>query len=391
MRQFFHLSNSSHGVRIVSGHFALAKFFGGGDEGTIAPASTFAYAVGKMRPAEKIGASFDLASLHVGALTFAGRALLAPMAGVTDAAMRRIAERFGASATVSEMVTAEGMARGDRETRLRLAGDGERRIVQIAARDPLGIADAVRYAENSGAQLIDINMGCPCKRVTGGLAGSALMRDVDLAASLVAAAVRAATVPVSVKMRLGWDDSSRNAAEVARRVELEGAAMVTVHGRTRAQFYSGAADWAAIAEVKQAVRIPVVANGDCASPEDAREMLRLSGADAVMVGRAALGRPWLIGDIASYLSTGRRRPPPSLAARRDAALEHFEGLLSAMGEGAGLRHARKHLAAYVDGAGCALTSDGAELRRALVTATAAHEVRRLLERLFSSHLEEEAA
>jgi tRNA-dihydrouridine synthase B len=341
---------------------------------------------------EKLGGVLvDRASLRVGGLSFAGRAFLAPMAGVTDAAMRRIAERFGASGAVSEMVTADGVARRDRETQLRLAGVSERRIVQIAARDPKGMAEAARFAEGAGAQLIDINMGCPCKRVTGGLAGAALMRDPDLAASLVAAAVTAVQAPVSVKMRLGWDDASRNAAELARRVEAEGAAMVTVHGRTRAQFYSGAADWAAIAEVKRAVRIPVVANGDCESVEGAREMMRLSGADAVMVGRAALGRPWLIGDIAVYLSSGRRRPPPSVAARRDAALEHFEGLLSSMGEGAGLRHARKHLAAYVDRAGCAATPDGAELRRALVTTTAPKEVRRLLEILFSSNLEVEAA
>jgi tRNA-dihydrouridine synthase B len=344
-----------------------------------------------MKHAEKIGASLDLAPLRVGGLSFAGRAFLAPMAGVTDPAMRRIAERFGASATVGEMVTADGVARGDRETRLRLADHSERPIVQIAARDAKGIAAAARYAEGAGAQLIDINMGCPCKRVTGGLAGAALMRDLDLAARLVAAAVGAVGVPVSVKMRLGWDDASRNAAELARRVEIEGAAMVTVHGRTRAQFYSGTADWAAIAEVKRAVRIPVVANGDCESAEGARQMLQLSGADAVMVGRAALGRPWLIGDIALYLSSGRRRPPPSLATRRDAALEHFESLLSAMGEGAGLRHVRKHLAAYVDRACCAATSDGAELRRALVTATSPHEVRRHLERLFASNVEEKAA
>lgn len=344
-----------------------------------------------MKHAEKVGAGLDLAPLRVGGLSFAGRAFLAPMAGVTDPAMRRIAERFGASGAVSEMVTADGVARGDRETRLRVAGESERRIVQIAARDPEGMAAAARYAERAGAQLIDINMGCPCKRVTGGLAGAALMRDIDLAARLVVAAVRAVRVPVSVKMRLGWDGASRNAAELARRVETEGAAMITVHGRTRAQFYSGAADWAAIAEVKRAVRIPVIANGDCASIEDAREMLRLSGADAVMVGRAALGRPWLVGDIALYLSSGRRRPAPSLAARRDAALEHFEGLLSAMGEGAGLRHARKHLAAYVDRAGCAATSEGAGLRRALVTAAAPHEVRSQLDRLFASNVEEKAA
>ncbi len=359
---------------------------------TIALFWRIAYGVSKMEAAEKLGASFGPTPLRVSSLTFAGRAFLAPMAGVTDAAMRRISERFGASATVSEMITAEGVARGDRETKLRLANSGTGpRIVQIAGRDPIGVADAARCAENSGAQLIDINMGCPCKRVTGGLAGAALMRDLDLAAKLVAAAVRATSVPVSVKMRLGWDDSSRNAAELARRAENEGAVMATVHGRTRAQFYNGAADWSAIAEVKQSVAIPVVANGDCQSLEDAKEMLRRSGADAVMIGRAALGRPWLVGDIAHFLSTGRRRAAPSYEVRRDIALEHFDALLIGMGEGAGLRHSRKHLAAYIDRAGCASTQEGASLRRSLLVATRAEDVRQLVERLFSGELEMEAA
>jgi tRNA-dihydrouridine synthase B len=345
-----------------------------------------------MHHAEIIGASLDLAPLRIGSVTVPGRAFLAPMAGVTDAAMRRIAERFGASAAVSEMITAEGVARGDRETKLRLGNSGGGpRIVQIAARDPAGMADAARCAESAGAQLIDINMGCPCKRVTGGLAGAALMRDLDLAASLVRAATRAVSVPVSVKMRLGWDDGTRNAAELARRVENEGASMVTVHGRTRAQFYKGVADWSAIAEVKHAVAIPVVANGDCQSPEDAKEMLRLSGADAVMIGRATLGRPWLVGDVAHYLSTGGRRPPPSLDVRREVALEHFDALLVRMGEAAGLRHSRKHLAAYVVRAGCTLTAEGASLRRSLVVASRPDEVRVLLERLFSLNFEVEAA
>ncbi len=328
--------------------------------------------------------SLSARPLRLGALAIAGRALLAPMAGVTDAAMRRIALRFGAGAAVSEMITAEGVARGDRETRLRLnqAGQGPF-VVQIAARDASGIALAARHAEDGGAQWIDSTMGCPCKRVTGGLAGAALMRDLDQASRLIGAAVGAVAVPVSVKMRLGWDESSRNAPELARRAEREGAALVTVHGRTRQQFYSGAADWAAIAAVKLAVRIPVVANGDCDSPQAAKEMLRLSGADAAMVGRAALGRPWLIGDIAHYLSAGRLRPPPSNALRCALAQEHFDSLLSTMGAKAGLRHARKHLAAYADCAGVA-GSEGGALRRALVTSAEPREVLALLARLFSA-------
>lgn len=323
------------------------------------------------------------APLRIGSLRLEGRALLAPMAGVTDLAMRRIAMRFGASAAVGEMVGASALARGDVEARRRLDGSGlDTHIVQIAARDPAAMAETARRAEAAGARLIDINMGCPCKRVTGGLAGAALMREPVLAAGLARAAVSAVSVPVSVKMRLGWDESCRNAAELARLVEAEGAAMVTVHGRTRAQFYEGRADWRAIAEVKAAVKIPVVANGDCASPQDAAAMLAASGADAVMIGRAALGRPWLVGDIAYFLATGRRRAAPSAAARLEAALDHLDGLLAAMGVSAGLRHARKHLSAYAERAeGDA--KQRALLRGALVASSSAEEVRGLLSRLFS--------
>ena len=210
------------------------------------------------------------------------------------------------------------------------------------------MAEAARLAQDLGADLIDINMGCPAKRVVGGAAGSALMRDLDHAARLIAAVTRAVDIPVSVKMRLGWDENSLNAPELARRAEAEGARMIVVHGRTRQQFYKGAADWAAIRPVSAAVKIPVVANGDCQSPQDARKMLEDSGAQAVMIGRAALGQPWLVGDIAYYLSKGYERPAPSPRARRDAALEHYAGLLAIYGSAQGLRHARKHLAAYAD-------------------------------------------
>lgn len=321
--------------------------------------------------------------MRIGSLHLEGRAFLAPMAGVTDLAMRRIALRFGASAAVGEMVGASALARGDVEARQRLDGSGiDAHIVQIAARDPAGVAETARQAEAAGARLIDINMGCPCKRVTGGLAGAALMREPALAAELVRAAVGAVSVPVSVKMRLGWDESSRNAAELARLVEAEGAVMVTVHGRTRAQFYEGKADWRAIAAVKSAVKIPVVANGDCASPQDAAAMLAASGADAVMVGRAAQGRPWLVGDIAHFLATGHRRAEPSAMARLEAALEHLDGLLIAMGANMGLRHVRKHLSAYAEQAE-GEAEERARLRRALVAADSAAEARGLLRRLFS--------
>jgi nifR3 family TIM-barrel protein len=302
------------------------------------------------------------------------------MAGVTDPTMRRIASRLGASATVSEMVTAAGVARGDRETSMRLehAGEGPR-VIQIAAREPKEMEAAARCAEASGADWIDVNMGCPCKRVTGGLAGAALMRDLNHATRLISAARDAICVPLSVKMRLGWDDESRNAAELARRAEAEGAAMITVHGRTRQQFYSGRADWRAIAAVKAAVRIPVIANGDCAGEDDAVEMLKKSGADGVMIGRAAMGQPWIVGDIAHFLNSGERRAPPTLAQRAEIALEHLEGLVRSMGASAGLRHARKHLAAHVDRS---LGPTGADARRALVTTESPDEAARLIELIF---------
>lgn len=333
--------------------------------------------------------------IRIGATALSGRAFLAPMAGVTDFAMRRIAERHGASATVSEMIAGAGVRRGDRETAHRLrasgAGGAAPRVVQIAARDEEGVAAAARCAEESGADWVDINMGCPCKRVTGGLAGAALMRDLDQAVRLIATARAAVAIPVTVKMRLGWDDASRNAPELARRAEAEGVALLTVHGRTRQQFYKGRADWAAIAAVAAAVRIPVVANGDCASPDDAREMLRLSGADAVMIGRAAQGRPWLVGDIAYALETGSRRSAPDMRTRGALAREHLDGLLTLMGVEAGLRHARKHLAAYVDYAvGDGLTTD-ADWRRDLVTTSDHQMAFRLIDLIFASPATESAA
>ena len=355
-----------------------------------------AYSQGAMNFAHSLGNAFGSDIFRVGDRRLAGRAFLAPMAGVTDSAMRRIAERYGASATISEMIAADGVARDDRETGARLHGANDSsksapRAVQIAARDIDGVVAAVRRGEAAGADWIDINMGCPCKRVTGGLAGAALMRDLDHATRLIAAARAAATVPVTVKMRLGWDDASRNAAELARRAAGEGVALITVHGRTRQQFYTGRADWRAIAAVRAAVSIPVVANGDCASETDAVEMLRLSGADAVMIGRAAQGRPWLVGDIAFFLATGRRRPPPGLAERGAVAREHLDGLLSLMGVEAGLRHARKHLASYVDHAFGPAAPNVADLRRQLVTTVVSGEAMRLIEEIFSAPTEQAAA
>jgi hypothetical protein len=316
------------------------------------------------------------------------------MSGVTDVHMRRLAHSFGASLVFSEMVAADEFIRGSAEARLRAEGAGVvPHVVQIAGCDPVWMAEAARLAEHSGAAVVDINMGCPAKRVTGGWAGSALMRDLSLALRLIEATVAAVRVPVTLKMRLGWDSASRNAAELARRAESAGVQMVTVHGRTRDMFYKGHADWTAIAEVKAAVAIPVVANGDCAGAADARAMLAQSGANAVMLGRAALGRPWLVGAVAEELRTGIPQPEPALSRRSAAALAHLDGLVGDLGPGQGLRHSRKHLAAYADHAlggrpaGPALARD----RLRLVTTDSVTEARRLLEACFGAAEERTAA
>ncbi len=322
---------------------------------------------------------WDAAALTLGGLALYGRAFLAPMAGVTDYGMRRLAQRFGATITVSEMLDAEFYINGDREAAIRAAGEGIRpHVVQIAGCMPEKIAEAGRLAEAAGAAMIDINMGCPAKRVTGGAAGSALMRDLDLATQLVRATVAAVRVPVSLKMRLGWDADSLNAPELARRAEAEGVALLTVHGRTRCQFYQGRADWAAIRRVREAITIPLVANGDCTSAADAETMRALSGADAIMIGRAAVGRPWLIGQIADRLAGRPMRPDPSAAERAAAAHEHYQVLLSLFGKEKGVRHARKHLAAYVS---ASAHPEAMALRSRLVTSEDPQEVEGLLDLL----------
>lgn len=312
-----------------------------------------------------------------------GRAVLAPLSGVTDVVFRRIARRFGAGLVVSEMVASDELVRGSQEAVLRAEGAGVTpHVVQLAGCEPSWMGEAARVAEAAGAHVIDINMGCPAKRVTGGYAGSALMRDLDHACRIIAATLAAATVPVTVKMRLGWDHSSLNAPDLARRARDLGVAAVTVHGRTRQQFYKGSADWAAIRRVREAFEGPLIANGDVGSAADARRCLALSGADAVMVGRAALGRPWLVGQVAGALA-GRTVPDPSPDAMAGAAIEHYEGLLALYGEEVGIRHARKHLAAYADVAAAAGFAVDAEDRRRLVTAEEPAPVVRLLRRIFA--------
>jgi nifR3 family TIM-barrel protein len=297
-----------------------------------------------MQTDQKLGAD----GFAIGPVWVTCAAALAPLSGVTDAAMRRIARRFGAGLVISEMVASDELVRGSAEAQLRAEGAGiEPHVVQLAGCDPRWMADAVRVSEAAGARIIDINMGCPAKRVIGGYAGSALMRDLDHACRIIEATVRAASVPVTVKMRLGWDHASLNASELARRAQDLGIQAVTVHGRTRQQFYKGSADWSAIGPVSAAIDIPVTANGDIGSADDARRCLAASGATAVMVGRAAVGRPWLVGQIGAALQ-GRTVSDPPPETMTAAAIEHYEGLLSLYGVETGIRHARKHLAAYAD-------------------------------------------
>jgi nifR3 family TIM-barrel protein len=326
--------------------------------------------------AQSLGASER--PVRIGPLALSGRAMLAPMAGVTDAGMRRAAERRGAALTFSEMVASAGLMEGDAECLGRAeATEGDVQAVQLVGREPPSMAEAARRLEAEGADLIDINMGCPARRVAGALCGSALMRDLDAATCILETVVAAVSIPVTLKTRLGWDDATRNAAALAQRAESVGVKMVTIHARTRCQFYQGAADWRAVAEVAAAVEIPVAVNGDCRGLEDARAMLTASGASAVMIGRAALGAPWIVGAVAQALESGGPIIAPSLNDRRADALEHLDHLLTRMGARVGLRHARKHLSAYA-------TNEGAPepLRRALVTTEAPEEAFALLAEAF---------
>lgn len=322
--------------------------------------------------------------LEIGGIAIRNRLLLAPMSGITDEPFRQRAYMHGAGLVVSEMVASGELARGRAGTSTRIRHSGlPVHMVQLAGREAHHMAEAARIAAAEGADIIDINMGCPAKKVTGGYAGSALMRDLDHAVSLIDAVIGAVAVPVTVKMRLGWDEAALNAPLLARRAEQSGVSMVTVHGRTRCQFYQGKADWRAIARVKQAVSIPVVANGDVSKPAEAVEILEKSGADAVMIGRAHYGAPWTAGSIvATAMGIAAVGLPENRDRLADYIVAHYQDMLSFYGVESGLRQARKHLGWYLDRHAPQIS---AEQRKAILTSTEPSAVVASLRRAFATY------
>ena len=330
--------------------------------------------------------SLRLKPLKIGDIEVANRVILAPMSGVTDAPFRRLTEALGAGLVVSEMTASDDLVNGRPMSVLRCEATGiGPHVVQLAGCQAHWMAEGARIAEAAGADIIDINMGCPARHVTGGQSGSALMRDLDHALTLIEATIAAVKVPVTLKMRLGWDDRSLNAPELARRAEAAGVQLISVHGRTRCQFYKGEADWSAVRAVREAIEIPLVVNGDITSFEKAVAALEMSGADAVMMGRGAQGQPWLPGQIGRRLETGVAETAPDLAQQLKYIRALYDDVCSLYGLRIGLRHARKHLGWALEVAAQTSCAPAAKLkgwRQGILTSDDPHRVHRSLEDAF---------